>query len=214
MCREGHRVLVLVTCFVAASALGQTPDKAQLSGIVRDESGGVVPGVELRLQGKVTGLQRRTASSATGTFLFPFIPPGRYTLRARFSGFAPLEVNGLRLNANQSLDLPLTLKVAGIDGALTVEAEAQAIETTSSSMRFLVSEEEIEELPVLTDISVVGGDRNVIDSLTAVTPGATFLPRNDGFQNSARVKQVAINGTPPGAIGFSFSDDSHRFTQR
>ncbi len=43
-----------------------------------------------------------------------------------------------------------------------------------------------------------------MDSLTALTPGATFLPSNNSYQNSARVKQVAINGTPPGEIGFSF----------
>ncbi len=203
MCRAGFWIFVGVTCFAAAQGLSQTPDKAQLSGVVRDESGGVVPGAELLLRRVDTGQRRRTISSATGSFLFPFLAPGAYSLQTMAPGFATLNLKGIRLSSNQSLDLHLTLEISAITGSLTVEANPGAVETTSPSLRYSIPEEQIGELPVVTDITVNGGDRNVIDSLTALTPGATFLPSSSAFQNSARVKQVAINGTPPGAIGFS-----------
>ncbi len=203
MCRAGFRVFAAVVCLAAAQSLGQTLDKAQLSGVVRDQSGGVVAGAELLLRRADTGQQRRTFSSATGTFLFPFLVPGAYSLQTKAPGFATVDLRGIRLSANQSLDLPLNLEIAAITGSLTVEANPSAVETTSPSLRHLIPESQIGELPVVTDITVNGGDRNVIDSLTALTAGATFQPSSSAFQNSARVKQVAINGTPPGALGFS-----------
>ena len=75
-------------------------------------------------------------SGATGRFLFPFLPPGVYTLRAELPGFAPLELREIHLTPNQTLDLPLVLEGGGPSDVLIVSAEPNAIDTTSSSIRY------------------------------------------------------------------------------
>ena len=57
-------------------------------GNVRDEQGGVLPGVSLTLRNQATGVARTIVTEADGRYLFAALPPGRYTLHAELSGFA------------------------------------------------------------------------------------------------------------------------------
>ncbi len=104
---------VLMISVIPLNLSGQSQDKAQVSGVIQDEMGAFVPGVDLAVRGETTGSRRRTVSGATGRFLFPFLPPGVYTLRAELPGFAPLELREIHLTPNQTLDLPLVLEGGG-----------------------------------------------------------------------------------------------------
>ena len=93
-----HRAALLTLCGVmclAAPARAQF-DSAQLSGIVRDTTGGVLPGVDVTLTSVGTGLERRAVTNEAGLYTFPNVPVGEYTITAMLSGFRPVTQTGVR----------------------------------------------------------------------------------------------------------------------
>ena len=60
---------------------------AQISGIVRDQSGAVLPGVEVTVTQTETGVSRGVVSNETGSYVLPNLPLGPYRLEASLPGF-------------------------------------------------------------------------------------------------------------------------------
>ncbi len=76
-------VLILLLAAGAAWAQGT----AQLSGSVRDDSGGVLPGVTVTVTQTNTGLVRTVVSDGDGNYLLTNLPTGPYKLEAALQGF-------------------------------------------------------------------------------------------------------------------------------
>src|SRR5216117_1518003 len=70
-----------------------------------DTSAAVIPDTEVVVQNELTGETRKTVTTATGDFLFPALPPGRYTVSIEKSGFKTFKMTGLTLSATQRLAL-------------------------------------------------------------------------------------------------------------
>ncbi|MBI4472611.1 MAG: carboxypeptidase regulatory-like domain-containing protein, partial [Acidobacteria bacterium] len=70
---------------------------AQISGMVRDQSGAVLPGVEISVTQTNTGLVRNVISNETGFYVVPNLPTGPYRLEAALSGFRTFVQTGIVL---------------------------------------------------------------------------------------------------------------------
>src|SRR5688572_31036092 len=70
----------------AASCYAQTPD-GRISGIVTDSTGAVVPGVEIEVISEDTGNRLSAVSDQQGRYLAPRVPPGRWRVTAKLTGF-------------------------------------------------------------------------------------------------------------------------------
>ena len=79
-----QRALLLTLCGVlsVAAPVRAQFDSAQLSGIVRDTTGGVLPGVDVTLTSVGTGLERRAVTNDAGLYTFPNVPVGEYKITA------------------------------------------------------------------------------------------------------------------------------------
>ena len=75
-------VLVLLTTAVAYAQAGAT---AQISGTVKDTSGGVLPGVDVTVTQTATGLTRSAVSDEGGNYTLTILPIGPYRLEAKLS---------------------------------------------------------------------------------------------------------------------------------
>src|SRR5262245_27245662 len=87
-----QRTLILIACllFIPVPLLGQTNvTGGNIAGIVRDQTGGVLPGTTVTAVNEGTNLSRTTVVEPNGRFLLPALPPGIYTLRLELAGFAP-----------------------------------------------------------------------------------------------------------------------------
>src|SRR6188474_2528674 len=62
---------------------------AELEGVVKDQSGAVVPGASITLIAPTTGARRTIATDRSGRYIFSFLNPGTYTITAELSGFQP-----------------------------------------------------------------------------------------------------------------------------
>jgi outer membrane receptor for ferric coprogen and ferric-rhodotorulic acid len=110
---------LLVSTSLSATLRAQAAD-ATLSGVVADESGGVIPGVALTLADATHGVQRHATSDSQGAYIFAAVPPGTYELTAATNNFTPVRIEGLRLAAGDRRSLAVTLKVGSLAERVSV----------------------------------------------------------------------------------------------
>jgi len=96
-------VFSLLTSFAAA----QNISTAQLSGIVRDPQGAVVPNAAITITDATRGFSRTTVSDGQGNYQLLLLPPGSYTVTASSPGFSKLIEQNVVLTTGQEAELPL-----------------------------------------------------------------------------------------------------------
>src|SRR5579862_1725108 len=87
---------------------------AQISGTVHDQSGAVLPGVEVTATQTETGIARMTISNETGSFVLPNLPLGPYKVEAGLSGFRTFVQTGIVLQVNSNPVINATLEVGQV----------------------------------------------------------------------------------------------------
>src|ERR1044072_4283681 len=75
---------------------------AQISGTARDQSGAVLPGVEITATQTDTGITRTTVTNETGSYVLPNLAWGPYRLEATLPGFRTYAQSGIVLQVNGS----------------------------------------------------------------------------------------------------------------
>ena len=148
--RNGWSMVLLVGLIglvLVSPAFGQGAG-ASLEGIVADAGGGVVPGATVTLRNQDTGVARTATTKADGRSRFPALAPGRYHLTAEVAGFAPAEVRDITLAIGLSLTRDLTMNIQTVKESVTVSGEAPAVDTTKAEVAGVVSQTQIQTLPV------------------------------------------------------------------
>ena len=133
---------------IASPVLAQTVAVATLSGTVTDESGGVLPGVEVSVTQTDTGLTRFVTTGSQGEFLLTNLPIGPYKLTAQLSGFSTFEQTGIVLRVGDTRSVNVTLKLGAMTETISVTADASLVQTRSLSVGQVTSQELIVGLPL------------------------------------------------------------------
>ena len=183
------RALILAMLLVplfAPAAGAQTA--ATVSGTVHDPSNAVLPGVTVTAKSGETGLTRTSVTGPEGRFVIPQMPPGVYEVRAELAGFKPHVRPEVRLAVAQSLTLNITLQVGDIAIMDVVTAEIPTVNTATSELSYLVTSEQIEQIPL--------NGRNYTD-LALLQPGVNAFPHRDGGSVVAHGLGMSINGQDP-----------------
>src|SRR2546428_12979681 len=84
---------------------------AQISGTVRDQSGAVLPGVEVTATQTATGIARNTVTNETGSYVLTNLPVGPYRVEAALPGFRTFVQTEITLVVNASLVINPVLQV-------------------------------------------------------------------------------------------------------
>jgi len=121
---------------------------ATLSGIVEDETGGVLPGVSISVQNLETGAVRTAVTDDTGLYRVPLLEPGIYEIRAELTGFQTTVQTGVKLQVGGSAAINLSLSVGQITDEVIVTGEAPLVETTSTTLGGIVDDKKIRDLPL------------------------------------------------------------------
>ena len=153
----------VVTC-VAAAGQGAT---AQISGIVKDQSGAVLPGVEIAATQTETGAVRMTVSDEAGSYVLPNLAIGPYKLEASLPGFRTFVQSGIVLQVNSSTVVNPVLNVGQVSETVEVQANAALVETRSTGIGQVVENARILELPLI--------GRQVTDLISINTNSSTQI---------------------------------------
>ena len=104
---------LLATLSLTLAAYGQT-STASISGVVRDPSGGIVPGVTVIAKHDSTGQTRQAQTGAAGNYTITNLPIGGYTISANASGFKTTVISGTTLQVNQQAQIDIVLEIGSL----------------------------------------------------------------------------------------------------
>jgi carboxypeptidase family protein/TonB-dependent receptor-like protein len=175
--------LVLLTTTVSP-ALAQITS-ATISGTIKDETGGVLPGVDLVVRNLDTGLTRSVVTDSNGYFTVPGLAPGTYEARATLQGFSTAVQTGIVLEVAQQAAFNLILRVGTTEESITVTGESPLVDVRTSALSAVVDEKTIEELPL--------NGRNYI-TLATLQPGIVQFTEKTLTSPAQRGVQLNING--------------------
>jgi hypothetical protein len=128
--------------------IGQTSE-ADLFGAVKDPNGASVANAKVTATNQDTGATRTVVSDNEGRYRFTVLP-GRYSLTAEASGFKKETLTDLVLTVGRNLNQDLSLTVGGVQEAVTVTAEVPPVDTTKGDVSGVVTQQQIDALPVNT----------------------------------------------------------------
>src|SRR5437867_10200089 len=107
---------------------------AQIAGTVRDQTGAVLPGVEITVTQTDTGATRSAVSNETGSYVLSNLPIGPYRLEAALSGFRTFVQTGIVLQVNANPEVNIVLAVGQVAETVEVQADAALVETRNTGI--------------------------------------------------------------------------------
>ena len=162
-------LFLFLTCTVV---WGQST--AQISGTVKDQTGAVLPGVEVTATQTATGLARSVVSNETGSYILPNLPIGPYRLEAALPGFRTFAQTGIVLQVSGNPVINVVLEVGQVAETVEVQADAALVETRNTGVGQVIDNVRILELPLngrqVTEL--------ILGSGAAVGGGVQNTPRN------------------------------------
>src|SRR5690348_10581580 len=130
--------------------VAQSAGTGALTGTVTDASKAAIPSVSVTLTNVDTNQARNTVTAADGNYKFSLIPPGTYSVRFRATGFKTADVSSVKINVTETPVLDQTLEVGSQTEQVTVAAQTEGLETSSSTLGTVVGERAVTALPLST----------------------------------------------------------------
>jgi len=161
-------------------------------GTVKDVSGAVIPGAEVRLTNAGTAAERVTTSDAHGDYSFLNLNPGKYQIKVSAAGFEQTDFSDLDLQSRETKRVDATLRLGAASETVLVQgASAGVITTDVSSLSETKTGRELTELPVAV-YSRSTGSTSPIDTLST-EPGVQVDDDNN----------LVIDGTTPALMSYT-----------
>jgi outer membrane receptor protein involved in Fe transport len=188
----------LVLALVLLSA-GTTVSAQQITGNIRgnvaDPSGAVVQGSIVSAKRVETGLTRTATTDREGNYLLLELPVGHYQLEVGAKGFQKYARSGILLNVNETVTVPVRLVVGAETQRVQVQADAELIQPSVTSLGKPVLEHEVLDLPL---------DGRNFAQLGLLQPGV--VPLTAGLQQAGGAlrdgQAYSVNGQRPESNNF------------
>ncbi len=164
-----------------------------LTGVIRDSDGGVVPGATVKATATATGTSLEAISGETGQYVLRGLPVGAYDVQVELAGFQTVQVEGVVVRVNEEVRLDVALRVGNLTESVTVSGISTTVDTVSSTLKTVVDQKRIEELPLngrnpTQLMQLVAGV--IPDSRTSVTSGSTYPGAVGVSANGARANST------------------------
>jgi hypothetical protein len=145
-----NRLFLLTALFAALAVtplLAQIVETGNITGIVRDNTGAVIQNAHVTLHNADTGLTNSTVTDTSGHYVSPPLNPGNYNLEVEAAGFGKV-VAHVRLEVGQRVAADVALKIGINAETIEVQATGELLETESSSVSNLRTEDAVKDLPL------------------------------------------------------------------
>ena len=195
--------VIAVFSLARFAALAQVTPATTLSGTVVDATGASVPSAAIELTNTDTHFTKRTETDTQGRFLFNLVPPGAYDLTVTAKGFSTYNQRGITLDVNVPASVRVTLAVSGTTEQVTVHANAPMIDTESGTLRQVVSQKYIQDLPL--------NGRNAA-ALVYMAPGTVTGKGQDTatYASTSDTIAVSVNGTYGDQVSYKLDGATHQ----
>ena len=139
--------LVVLSVLTAGPADAQTGD-GSLRGYVKDEQGGVLPGVTVTGTSPALLTPVVAVTDSDGYYRLNNLPPGIFEIKAELSGFATYRREGIVMRAGLTFSMDIDMKVGALTETITVSGESPMIETSKPTSILNIDGELLRAAPV------------------------------------------------------------------
>ncbi len=163
--------------------------QAAMSGVVRDTSGGVLPGVTVEAASPALIEQVRvTVTDGAGLYAIENLRPGEYTVTFTLPGFAVVQREGVQLAGTFNARINADMQVGALEETITVTGESPVVDVVSTRQQRVLDREILDTLPT-------SGLRT---ALSVLIPAVDFRRQDVG---GAGTRAVTENPTAHGSRG-------------
>ena len=174
--------------------------RGTVQGLITDSSSASVPGAQVTLLNVNTGVFRTTLTTPQGDYRFPLVEPGTYKVSAELSGFSKVVAENVRVETSGDVTVNLTLQPGTVSQSVVVTASPVELQLNTSSKSLTITQEQIENLPVLdrSPFKLVLLDPAVQNVYpTTATPFHMWQASEMDFGGqTSRANDVLIDGSP------------------
>jgi hypothetical protein len=195
--------LGLALTLMASPVLAQTGD-GNLRGYVKDESGAVLPGVNVTATSPELLAPVATVTDGAGLYRLNNLPPGTYVITAELQGFSIVRREGILVRAGATFTIDFDLALSTVQETITVTGDSPMIESSKPTTSITLDRELIRAAPI--------SSRRVFSDALDLAPGVSSRNVDDGvgrrsyyFKGAVIFSHVfTLEGAPAG----SFLDSS------
>jgi hypothetical protein len=146
---------LVLGALIASPAVSSAQQPGEIFGKVTDTSGAIMPGVNVTLTSPVL-LQSQTATtSETGSYRFPQLPIGLYTVKFELPGFRTVVREGIRIEIGFNAQINAQLEVSAVQESVTVTGESPVIDTRDTGRGSRFNQEALQAIPSARDPWVI-----------------------------------------------------------
>ncbi len=180
---NGAALRVATCTLIAVLLLATTPtgvwaqSTAQINGRVTDQSGAVLPGVEVTATQTATGITRTAVTDESGSYTLQSLPVGPYRLEAGLPGFRTFVQTGIVLQVSANPAINPVLEVGQVAETVEVRADAALVETRNTGIATLLDNQRVLELPLngrqVTELVLLSGTATEVEGpVSHLNPGS------------------------------------------
>jgi len=178
----------VLVCLASAFLPGTAFAQSQITGVVTDPSGGVLPGVTVEAASPALIEKIRTAvTDAEGRYAIVALRPGTYSLTFALAGFSSLVRDGIALPSNFTATVNAELRVGTLQETVTVSGQGPVVDVQSTQRTTVLDRELLDSLPTGRTVTAVA----------ALVPGTRVSEPNVGGARTAIVQRVVAYGSVP-----------------
>jgi hypothetical protein len=195
-------VVVLTAWALLALLPGKLNAQSAIAGLVRDTTGGVLPGVTVEAASPALIEKVRTVvTDEAGQYLIVDLRPGLYTVTFTLPGFNTVKRDGLELPTSFTATVNAELRVGALEETITVSGESPVVDMRSATAQQVLTRELLNDLPTGRNLWGTGA------TLTGVTLSAPDVGGTAGMQqtymsvhgserrdNAIQVDGMSVNG--------------------
>jgi len=132
---------------LSTSAIAQT-NAGEVSGVVKDISGGVLPGATVTARHGATGVVVERVTDSAGRFFLPALRTGQWDITASLVGFAPQTQKGIVLEMGRTLHMEFRLGVEGVTENVTVAVNTALLQTNTAEISDVIENRQVVQFPL------------------------------------------------------------------
>jgi hypothetical protein len=182
-----HRTIVALLCLTLASstAFAQASAQASITGVVRDTSGAILPGVIVEAaSSSLIERVRAVTTDGAGQYRVVDLPAGTYSVTFRLPGFTTLRREGIELSGAFAATVNVELRVGTLEETITVSGESPIVDVQSTRRQQVLDRELTNSIP----------SARVYHSLAVLIPGITSSTNDVGGLSGPATVTFSIHG--------------------
>ena len=148
MQRVSRRSLSACAALLMCCAIRGQEFRGNLSGVIVDPAGAVIPGAMVAATEVNTGTKVQTASDAAGQYNLPFLAPGDYDIAVQSSGFKEFVRRSVHVGAGDHPVVDIALEVGNATQTIEVTADAPLVNSENASIGQAITTKEVADLPL------------------------------------------------------------------